>query len=42
MIPFEIKNEGRNIQSWQGKSLRVHILHSSAGIAQQIWIEGEK
>jgi ribonuclease BN (tRNA processing enzyme) len=36
-----VKNRGRNIQSWQGKSVRVNILYSRAGIAQHIWIENE-
>ncbi len=41
MISFVMKNGGTNIQSWQGKSLRVHILYSRAGIAQHIWIESK-
>jgi ribonuclease Z len=30
-----------NIQSWQGKRMRVDVLYSRAGVGQHIWIEGE-
>jgi ribonuclease BN (tRNA processing enzyme) len=36
-----MKHGGPSIQSWQGKSIRVNILYSSAGIAQHVWIESE-
>jgi ribonuclease Z len=37
-----MKNLRSGTQSWQGKNLLVHVLHSRAGVAQQIWIENEK
>jgi len=36
-----MKSVGTDIRSWQGKSLRVNVLYSRAGIAQHIWIESE-
>jgi len=36
-----MKNEEKNIQSWQGKNIEVNILYSRAGIAQHIWISNE-
>ena len=29
-------------RSWRGKNLRVEILHTRAGVAQQIWIASEE
>lgn len=37
---MKIKRE--NIQSWQGKNLGAHVLFSSAGIAQHIWVYNER
>ncbi len=36
-----MKNRRADVQSWEGKSLRVHVLYSRAGVAQHIWIENE-
>jgi ribonuclease Z len=37
-----MKNKERSVQFWHGKSIRVKILYSRAGVAQHIWIENEK
>lgn len=36
-----MKNEGENIQSWQGKQIKVNILYSRAGVAQHIWVSND-
>jgi len=36
-----MRNGETNVQSWQGKSIRVSVLYSRAGVAQHIWIESE-
>lgn len=36
-----MKKRRTDMQSWEGKSLRVHVLYSRAGVAQHIWIENE-
>jgi ribonuclease Z len=30
-----------SVKSWQGKNIKVVVLHSSAGLAQQIWLSNE-
>ena len=36
-----MKTRQESSHSWQGKSLRVHVLHSRAGVAQHIWISND-
>jgi ribonuclease BN (tRNA processing enzyme) len=36
-----MKNRRADVQSWEGKSLRVRVLYSRAGVAQHIWIENK-
>lgn len=36
-----MKKRRTNIQSWQGKNIRVEIPFSKAGVGQHIWIESE-